>query len=70
VVNYHFIYGPMLEKMSHARPGPEQAGLIGGMVGGLFGTCLGAIYPVLLLIFMFRPNVVAAFGPPRETGGP
>jgi hypothetical protein len=27
------------------------------------------IYPVLLLIFMFRPKVVAAFRPPVETVG-
>ena len=66
MVNYHFIFGPMLEKFSHARPGPEQAALIGGTVGGLFGACFGMIYPVLLLIFMFRPNVVAAFESPGD----
>ena len=30
MVNYHFIYGPMLEKIAHARPGPEQGALSAG----------------------------------------
>jgi hypothetical protein len=66
MVNYHFLIAPMLEKVAHARPGPEQGALVGGVVGGLFGTCFGMIYPVLLLIFMYRPNVVAAFEPPGD----
>jgi hypothetical protein len=34
---------------------------IGGAVGGVMGGCFGMIYPILLLIFMTRPKVVAAF---------
>jgi hypothetical protein len=33
------------------------------LISGLFGAVLGLIYPVLLLIFMTRPKVVAAFQP-------
>jgi hypothetical protein len=62
VVNFFFIVRPLLE---HARQqqGPEAAGAIGGAIGGSVGGCFGLIYPILLLIFMFRPNVVAAFRP-------
>ncbi len=63
MVNYHFVIAPMLEKMPHGHLTPEQAGAIGATAGG---SCFGMIYPVLLLIFMFRPKVVAAFGPPDE----
>ena len=66
VLNYVFIMQPLMEQASH-KSGPEAAGLIGAAIGGTFGSCFGMIYPVLLLIFMFRPNVVAAFRPPAET---
>ena len=62
VVNFIFLVQPMLEK-AHAAQGPEAAGAIGGAIGGMFGGCIGIIYPVLLLIFMTRPKVVAAFRP-------
>ena len=47
--------------------GPEIAGAIGGAVGGTIGSCggcFGLIYPILLIIFMTRPRVVAAFQSP------
>ncbi len=44
------------------------AGAIGGAIGGMFGGCLGIIYPVLLLIFMLRSNVTAAFRPQSTEG--
>ena len=62
VVNFIFLFGPLLEE-AHRRHGPEAAGAIGGAVGGTIGGCFGLIYPILLLIFMTRPNVVAAFHP-------
>ena len=63
VMNFLFLVRPMLE---HAREqqGPEAAGAIGGAIGGSVGGCFGLVYPILLLIFMFRPKVVAAFYPP------
>ena len=67
-VNFFFIIRPMLEQ-ARQQHGPEAAGAIGGMIGGTIGGCFGLIYPVLLLIFMMRPNVVAAFRslPPLQT---
>jgi hypothetical protein len=60
VVNYFFLMRPMLAQ-AHLQRGPEAAAAIGGAIGGTVGGCFGLIYPVLLLIFMLRPNVVAAF---------
>jgi hypothetical protein len=68
VLNYIFIMQPLMERASQ-KSGPEAAALIGGAIGGTFGSCFGMIYPVLLLIFMLRPNVVAAFRPPAEPAG-
>jgi len=62
VINFFFIIQPMLEQ-ARQQHGPETAGAIGGAIGGTIGGCFGLIYPVLLLIFMLRPNVVAAFRP-------
>lgn len=63
ILNFVFLVRPMLE---HARQqhGPEAAGALGGAIGGSVGGCFGLIYPILLLVFMFRPNVKAAFQPP------
>jgi hypothetical protein len=62
VINFFFLMMPMLERAGDAA-GPERAGLVGGAVGGTLGGCVGLIYPVLLLYFMLRPNVRAAFEP-------
>jgi hypothetical protein len=62
VVNFIFLIEPMLKEAQNQQ-GPEAAGAIGGAIGGSFGGCFGMIYPVLLLIFMMRPTVVAAFQP-------
>jgi hypothetical protein len=60
VINFIFLMLPMLEEASR-RQGPEAAGAIGGAIGGTVGGCFGIIYPILLLIFMTRPKVKAAF---------
>jgi len=67
-VNYVFLMQPMLEQ-AHGKQGPEAAAAIGGAIGGTVGGCFGIIYPVLLLIFMMRANVVAAFRPPATAVG-
>jgi hypothetical protein len=61
IVNFVFIVGPLLQQAGDSPAGPEQAAAIGGAIGGTFGGCIGLIYPVLLLIFMYRRNVVEAF---------
>ena len=66
VVNYVYLISPLMEKAGRMGGGPEQAGLIGGIIGGLLGTCLAPIYPVILLIFMFRPNLVAYLNNPSQ----
>ena len=60
VVTFLFVTRPMLERASQAE-GPEAAGAVGGAIGGSVGGCFGLIYPILLLIFMLRPKVAAAF---------
>jgi hypothetical protein len=37
-----------------------QAGMIGGLIGGVVGGLIGMIFPILLLIFMRKPKIVAA----------
>ena len=61
IINVVYVFPALLEKANAAGGGPAAAGTYAGIFGGLFGTCLGLIYPVLLLYFMFRPNMVAAF---------
>ena len=63
VVNFIFLVRPIIEH-AQQQSGPEAAGAIGGAIGGSVGGCFGLIYPVLLLIFMLRPKVAAAFQPP------
>jgi hypothetical protein len=62
VLTYVWVTRPILDRMSGAQ-GPEAAGAIGGAVGGVIGGCFSLIYPIVLLIFMMRPKVVAAFRP-------
>jgi len=51
-INWFVIWAPVVD-----QGGPQAAGAI----GGLFGSCLGVIYPGLMLYFMMRPNVKEAF---------
>jgi hypothetical protein len=62
VVNYFFVVRPLLEQAA-AKQGTEHAAAVGGAIGGTFGSCFGLIYPILLLVFMLRPEVAAAFEP-------
>lgn len=62
VMNYLFLLQPLMAEAAQKR-GPEAAGAMGGVIGGSVGGCFGLIYPILLLIFMTRPKVVAAFQP-------
>ena|SRR6266404_3240361 len=62
-LNFIFLFRPMLEQARQLQ-GPEASGMIGGAIAGTFGGVLGLVYPILLLIFMTRPNVIAAFQRP------
>jgi hypothetical protein len=61
LVNVAFVFPALIESANAAGGGPAAAGAWGGIIGGVFGGCIGFIYPGLLLYFMFRPNMVAAF---------
>ncbi len=63
VINFFVLFRPMFEEAAQ-KQGPEAAGAIGGAVGGMAGACFGLVYPIVLLVFMMRPNVVAVFRPP------
>jgi hypothetical protein len=66
VVSYLFVTRPLMEQMmQHHNNTAATSAAVGGMVGGLIGGCFGMIYPILLLVFMFRPNVAAAFKAPE-----
>lgn len=67
VLTYLFVTRPLMEQMMQQQHNDAAAtgAAVGGMVGGLIGGCFGMIYPILLLVFMFRPNVVAAFKAPE-----
>jgi hypothetical protein len=65
VMNAAFVIPPILQEASQ-NPGPEAAGAVAGAVGGSAGGCLGMIYPVLLLIFLTRPKLLAAFRVAQE----
>jgi hypothetical protein len=67
IANYYFVTKPLLEK-AQTEQGPEAARAVGGAIGGMLGGCFGLIYPILLLIFMMRPKVAAAFNPSSTDG--
>jgi hypothetical protein len=54
---------PIMMQQAEAAEGPARAAAMGGAIGGSVGGCVGLIYPVLLLYFMLRPHVRAAFLP-------
>lgn len=58
VVQYVFVIQPVLEQQV---PGGRREVVIGTVIGGAVGSCIGLIYPVLLMFFMSRPHVKAAF---------
>ena len=61
-LNYVFLTRPLMEEAAR-KQGAESAAAMGGAMGSLFGGCFGMVYPILLLIFMTRPKVIAAFRP-------
>ena len=61
IANIVFVFGPVFEQLDQMPDGPEKIGATAGLYGGVFGSCIGMIYPVLLLIFMKRRNVVTYF---------
>ena len=49
--------------MHNNSGGASGMGALFAMFGSIFGMVIGLVYPILLIIFMTRPKIVAAFGP-------
>lgn len=62
-INVTYVFLPMFNLMAQQRS-PEAIGGLIGAVGGGMGSVFGLIYPILLLIFMTRPKIAAAFHAP------
>lgn len=60
IVNLGFVF-PILFQKAEAASGLALAAVWIALFSGIFGTLLGLTYAGLLLYFMYRPNVVAAF---------
>jgi hypothetical protein len=59
-INVIFLVLPLLRR-AQEQNGPEAVGFIAGAIGGSLGGCIGLVYPVLLLMFLTRPKLAAAF---------
>jgi hypothetical protein len=62
-VNLLLMAQPMFESVPRQQE-LEAAAAIAGPISGTLGSFLWLVYPVLLLAFMLRPKVAAAFRPP------
>jgi hypothetical protein len=62
VVNVVYIWRPILSQLDQTQ-GPERLGAIASVILGAIGILFVIVYCVLLLYFMTRPRVVAAFDP-------
>jgi serine/threonine protein kinase len=63
-INCMFLIQPFLKNNQDSQAATMA---IFGLIGGGVSVCLGLIYPILLLVFMMRPTVVAAFHPPAPS---
>jgi hypothetical protein len=63
LINLIFMAQPMFQQV---RPQQQlvAAVALGGPISGTIGDFFWPIYPILLLVFMLRPKVAAAFAPP------
>jgi hypothetical protein len=62
--NFYFFHPPSTSS-SHTNGSPA-ADLIVAMMGAIFGL----IYPVVLIVYMRRPEIIAAFRPPVDPSTP
>lgn len=60
VMNSVFLLMPLLNQSGNGSSA-EVAGQIGAAIGTVVGGLFSLVYPILLLIFMTRPKVIAAF---------
>ena len=69
-INIFFVVTPLLAEAGRTTDPTLKAGAIGGAIGGVIGSCGGLLYPAILLFFMTRPEVAAAFAPPTSSAPP
>jgi len=60
IMLWFFVYSPLLDELKTIQDTVQKTLLMGGLLGGLVGGLIGLIYPVMLLVFMTRPRLVAA----------
>ncbi len=60
VVTYQCLVVPLLQQAQN-KSGPEYVGAIAGGIGALIGSAISLVYPILLIVFMTRPKLIAAF---------
>ncbi|MEX0774455.1 MAG: hypothetical protein WD042_01950 [Phycisphaeraceae bacterium] len=59
-----FMMPPLIE-LARQNNSPENYGALGGGIGGMVGSLIGLAYPIVLLVFMYRPSVRAFFAQPQ-----
>ena len=58
---FNILYVTPLMLSALAPNDPARAGAMGGAIGGSCGGLIGLIFPICILIFYTRPNVINAF---------
>ena len=61
IANWFWLVGPLLEEADTAPAGPERFVALITAYATVFGGCFSVVYPIILLIFMMRSNLVQAF---------
>ena len=69
-INFTFVVMPMMNQSGTSADPAMKAMAIGGAVGTVIGSCGGLVYPLFLLFFMTRPEIIAAFAPPAVSAIP
>lgn len=57
---YAFVFSPLMLQGRKANDPQAVGAAVGGIFGGACGILIAAIYPILLLIFLNRSNVIQA----------
>jgi hypothetical protein len=66
-VTYQCLVIPLMQQAQN-KSGPEYVGAMAGAIGASIGSLFSLIYPILLIVFMTRPKLIAAFRT-AEAGG-